>query len=422
MDAAAEVSTGEPQQASSGDEPATPARKAGFRLLPVGDYFVDTTGSSPLHKIAGDQPGSSFLIIKAYVLAVALTYLPLTIAAFLGPVSVFAPSATVRLPFLYDWNIAFAFLVTFPCVVAFTVSDHVALASALFRIQRDGILVISDADAQALSIKWTRRFRTVNRAGFIAGAAEGCLLVVFNYIAYSTPGVGFWVSITSDHRSLMVASVFMYCIFALYSSTLFYIFRSVAITLFLNDVVGRAQLHMLPFHPDKCGGLRPIGRFGLRNQYLLSIVGLNVVFLVIVTVSYLKVPPSLFGLVAGASILYGLLGPIVFMGPLLSFRAAMIRTKETLLSEVAQRLRIELRRLRKELPAGNLLQEDEELIDRLRKVGDVIDELPVWPFDAVTMRRFLTAYGVPMVAAALSSTQILRWALTALQAWLNANS
>jgi hypothetical protein len=70
MDAAAEVSTGEPQQAFSDDEPATPARKAGPRFIPVGDYFVDTTGSSPLHKIAGDQPGSSFLIIKAYVLAV----------------------------------------------------------------------------------------------------------------------------------------------------------------------------------------------------------------------------------------------------------------------------------------------------------------------------------------------------------------
>jgi hypothetical protein len=188
-------------------------------------------------------------------------------------------------------------------------------------------------------------------------------------------------------------------------------------TLFLNDVVGHAQLQMLPFHPDKCGGLRPMGRFGLRNQYLLTILGMNIVFLVIVTVRYLKVPTSLAGLVAGAAAGYLLLGPIVFMGPLLSFRGAMIRTKAGLLSEVAQRLRLELQRLRKELPAGKLLREDEELIDRLRKVGEVIDELPVWPFDADTLRKFLTAYVAPLAAATFGSS-IVRGFLKVAMTWV----
>jgi hypothetical protein len=180
---------------------------------------------------------------------------------------------------------------------------------------------------------------------------------------------------------------------------LIYICRSVAMTLFLNDVVGKAQLQMLPFHPDKCGGLRPVGRFGLRNQYLLTILGVNIAFLVIVTVRFLNAPPSLFGLVVGAGAVYALLGPMVFVGPLLSFRGAMVRTKTELSSEVAQRLRVELQRLRKELPAGQLSADDEELIDRLRKVGGVIDELPVWPFDAATVRHFLAAYGAPLAGA-----------------------
>jgi hypothetical protein len=29
----------------------------------------------------------------------------------------------------------------------------------------------------------------------------------------------------------------------------------------------------------------------------------------------------------------------------------------------------------------------------------VIDELPVWPFDAGTLRRFVTAYVIPLAAA-----------------------
>jgi hypothetical protein len=93
------------------------------------------------------------------------------------------------------------------------------------------------------------------------------------------------------------------------------------------------------------------------------------------------------------------LGPVVFMGPLLPFRAGMLRTKAELMGEVAQRLRIELQRLRTQLSAGQITREDEDLIDRLRKIGAVIDQLPVWPFDAGTSRTFVTAYVVPILGA-----------------------
>ncbi len=69
------------------------------------------------------------------------------------------------------------------------------------------------------------------------------------------------------------------------------------------------------------------------------------------------------------------------------------------MSEVAQRLRIELQRLRKQLAAGQIAKEDEELIDRLRKIGALINELPVWPFDAGTIRKFGTAYFIPVLSA-----------------------
>jgi hypothetical protein len=35
----------------------------------------------------------------------------------------------------------------------------------------------------------------------------------------------------------------------------------------------------------------------------------------------------------------------------------------------------------------------------LRKIGAVIDELPVWPFDAGILRKFLTAYITPLLSA-----------------------
>jgi hypothetical protein len=98
---------------------------------------------------------------------------------------------------------------------------------------------------------------------------------------------------------------------------------------------------------------------------------------------------------------YLILGPLVFVAPLLPFRAGMLRTKSELLREVAIRLRVELQRIRGQLQCGSISKEDEELIERLRKFGAVIEELPVWPFDATTVRKFLVAYVVPVLSSVI---------------------
>jgi hypothetical protein len=45
-------------------------------------------------------------------------------------------------------------------------------------------------------------------------------------------------------------------------------------------------------------------------------------------------------------------------------------------------------------------KEDEDTIERLRKMSALVEELPVWPFDALTLRKFATAYLVPVVTSA----------------------
>jgi hypothetical protein len=131
------------------------------------------------------------------------------------------------------------------------------------------------------------------------------------------------------------------------------------------------------------------------------VMGINVVLFALTSMLYLAAPPALYGLVGLAVVSYAIVGPVLFLGPLLPFRAGMIRTKSELMSEVAHRLRIELSRVRAQLAAGPITRDDEELIDRLRKIGAVIDELPVWPFDAGILRRFLTAYVIPAAGAVL---------------------
>ncbi len=158
------------------------------------------------------------------------------------------------------------------------------------------------------------------------------------------------------------------------------------ISFFLNDVVNSSQISLLPFHPDKCGGLRPVGRLGLRNQYTLTILGLNIVLLI---VGSPRLPDRL---LVEATVAYLILGPIIFMGPLLPFRRGMMGTKEEWMKEAGDRLHIEFESLRVKMRSGEITKDDEAMIDRLRKVGSFIQELPVWPFDAHTIRTFATAY------------------------------
>ncbi len=361
----------------------------------------DTTVGSLLHRL----PAS---IGKAYVAGVAFTYIPLFAAALLSPLPLATQGPSLRLPFLYDLNVAFMFVVSFPALLALTVSDQSVLASSLQRVCQEGTVSIPGDAALPLMSVWARKFRTVNRVAQAVGIGTGFALAVLNYLTYTPRTVGFWIA--EQDRLLPVGAVFLWCIFLFYALIPIYILRSVFVSIFLRKLVACSQISMLPFHPDRAGGLRPVGRLGLRNQYALTVFGLNVVLLVFVSLRYLKVPASLYGLIAAAAIAYVILGPIVFIGPLLPFRGGMLRTKTELGTEVAQRLRVELRRLRGELTAGKVTKEDEELIERLRRVGAVIEELPVWPFDSGTFRKFLTAYAIPLLSLVQPAVAtIVKW-------------
>jgi hypothetical protein len=290
--------------------------------------------------------------------------------------------------------------VSFPTLVVLMASDEPLLASSLTRVQDDGVLCIKkEVDPGALFKSWTDTFRKCNIGAVVLGAAIGLILGTFTFNSMKDPSRHFWI-INDSGTIPFVGSVYFYCIFLLYALVVIYVIRCITISLFLNHVVKSSQISLLPFHPDKCGGLRPVGRLGLRNQYTLTILGLNIVLLIVGS-------PSLPGrLLVEATIAYLVLGPIIFMGPLLPFRRGMMDTKDQWMKEAGQRLHIEFERLRVKMRTSEITKEDEEMIDRLRKVGSFIQELPIWPFDAQTLRKFATAYivplGFPLVGKAIS--------------------
>ena len=371
--------------------------------VPAETLAVDTTRGSPLHSWA-HAGGRRESLLRTYIVSVAVTYVPLVIAALLGPFPVLPASTGPKLPFFVDWNVAFMLLVSFPAMMMSIITDQRELAAALSRVQRDGVMVLSPERAAHLVAVWEPRWPIVNAAGCAVGVAVGAAISFVNFETFSEPAVGYWIA--SDSRLVLPGYVFLACVFAFYALIPVVVFRTLAISLFLRDAVAHASLRMMPFHPDRCGGLRPVGRLGLRNQWLLTVLGLNIVTLGLM-VLYLEMHGSIEALPVAAAVAYVIIGPVVFVAPLLPFRNGMLRTKAELLGEVSARLRIELQRLRTLLPSGIITKEDEELVERLRKIGSVIDELPVWPFDAGTLKSFLTAYVVPIGAGVYPTTNFI---------------
>ena len=363
---------------------------------------IDTTGKSLLHRLAGyGGPGAPApKLWRVYLLSVTTTFVPLLIAAAISGLPLWKPEGDLRLPFLRDWNMSFAFLVSFPMLMWLVVTDEHILTRSLRMVQRDGVIALAPADAATVTADWKKRFRRVNLISAISGLVVGTGLTWLTLQLYLDPHVGFWI-VGEAGRLVPAGYVYLFCITLLYALITIYVVRGIWISRFLRDLVAPATIHLLPFHPDKCGGLRPVGQLGLRNQYTLTVLGINIVILVVISVVGLHPEAPVKPLLISASAAYLVLGPVVFMGPLLPFRAGMLRAKEEWSSEVSALLRQEFTRLRVQVKNGGLSKSDEELIDRLRKLGSVVDELPVWPFDARTLRRFATAYVAPVLIPVL---------------------
>ena len=356
----------------------------------------DTKHRSVVHRLAARSRSDATepRLVLIYLAAAAAAYVPVLVAAALQRLPLWDSSVT-RVPFLRDWGLAFALLVSFPMLLVLFVDDDRALRDALTQAQEDGVLEPKvGVDREEFTAAWQRTFATANLWSSVVGVAGGIALAVLTVQLFRAAKEPSWLL---PQRVVEPVTVeYAYGIALVYAMVVVYIWRSVTITRFLRGYVAETRLRVLPLHPDQCGGLRPVGQIGLRNQYVLTTLGINIVLLVVVWVWGQASDEGLRPLIVLASAAYLVCGPLVFMGPLLPFRAVMLAAKREWTSEMAGQLRKEFSRLRQELREGTIANSDDKVLERLRAFGVLIDELPVWPFDPRTLRVFATAFLVPI--------------------------
>jgi hypothetical protein len=146
------------------------------------------------------------------------------------------------------------------------------------------------------------------------------------------------------------------------------------------------------------------------TSFVLAALGVHIVCGLLVARAVSNANPDLTGFVAtcvvAATIAYAIAGPFVFVAPLLRFRKSMLRKKTEALAKLGDGLQRAVDAAVNRLPKDYPSEDQETEIDRLKGLTKLVQSEPVWPFDIVTLRRFFTAYLVPVLVWVLAFSPI----------------
>lgn len=168
-------------------------------------------------------------------------------------------------------------------------------------------------------------------------------------------------------------------------------YHCVLVMVFLR-ALGRLATRIRPLHPDKIGGLASVGRLSLSVNYFSA--------LIVAFFSLLLVFDEI-----AKSYWYWFLSPIAsyvfaivsFFWPLAPFHEYMERARDKLLMDLAIAFEKTSEKLSIDRTTGAINMEISTRLVRISELYDQAAKMPVWPFDAPTLWRFLSAVSIPFV-------------------------
>ena len=327
--------------------------------------------------------------LAAYLAVVAFTYGLMSLVA----VTQFPPGARPSHWVFGDWAVMFAFGISFPAILFMIASDQQALNDAMNGVWKSGVVTESRETVEEFRKKWAGHFKIINLAVQTAGLLLAIVLSYFTAHSFDVAGTKTWIQAGTPTGYAYMAGIALF-----YALLITYIVRCVALAVLLKNMAANWQIELSTMHPDGCGGLQPLGRIGLRNQYALTILGINIA--VVAATIYQINQALVVVIIVPALAVYLIFGPIIFLGPLLPFRRVMADKRRRMMQEIAAPLDAKFDKLREHARVNGAVDKDElEELERLRSIGTTVGGMPIWPFDAPTMRVFATAYVIPLLLA-----------------------
>lgn len=250
-----------------------------------------------------------------------------------------------------------------------------------------------------LNSPWTWRIGVICSLLFVAWFTTA-FTPDLPYSLLDKPPYRSWITIDPTIayvRAPVIFVVFYALVIIIYD--LYFIIRA------LNIALKDETFHIEPFHPDRAGGIGFIGRFSANLGYLIGALG--ILLFSRMFGSFTELVPSdprnyvfLLGIVA-----YLVAAPLVFFMPLRTAHLSMIGYRNVLLGGISDRFSALMAEIRaaswkdEKRTEGRLKQ-----IEQLDKVRESITkQVPIWPFNTDSLRKFFGISLAPLVAAIISA-------------------
>jgi len=336
-----------------------------------------------------------------FVISSTLLYLIPLIIAFLSIDSLWSPDGKyLKLPFLRDYNVMFMSTIAIPFLFCFLLVEKEKIPESVASAARKGILKPKGKDYKKFLNIWRNIYKWVNIGSIPVGITIGIFVSYANYSVFSQQDFGGW-QMTDNQLNLpgwifilwqLPITVWIFSI---------YVMRNTTTMFFLHYLVKKSEIHLDPFHQDKSAGLKKVGELGLRNQYILMVLGCNLLlygyvgnifswdkaFIFLMTI-------MIFG--------YLLVGIFAFVGPLLPFRKVMLETKKIEVEKISNVLTNAYKDVLYKISNESISKEAWENISHLLEFQKAVKNIPVWPLDIETIKKFLKAYLIPPITGIIS--------------------
>jgi low affinity Fe/Cu permease len=170
--------------------------------------------------------------------------------------------------------------------------------------------------------------------------------------------------------------------------------------------------HVMPAHPDNCGGLLPVGRIALLLSLPIMLVGIAQTVVTLQEILIWHRPPL--SVVSLDWVVYLLLSPVLFLLPLLPLRRLMYRSKFAYLHKLEELYRSMDRTA--EIWSATDSVKPSRILDQFAIVQLIerVEKMSVWPFDRKTFIRFAAVVLSPIVpllgsAPGEMAKKVLEW-------------
>ncbi len=215
-----------------------------------------------------------------------------------------------------------------------------------------------------------------------------CLLIsigINSYIhsVFATGWLGFKGGITGLYGRFFITVNYYVIMIVTYKCT---------ITIWAIQQIMKMKINIRPFHPDRAGGLKIIGKLVFAVNYFMILI-MSFLTLLFLFDSFTNSQPLYMFMI----LVFYFLSFYLLFASLNSTHMRMWNAKKKILDTLNNTIDHQHKKLDSEIKNNIFEIKDAEEMSSLQEFMNVVHKIPVWPFDTNTLLKFFTTITIPLL-------------------------